>query len=101
MQEVVLDGQDLDLATVGQVARAEARLAFGARARARVEAAYAVVRRVLEGSEQVYGVNTGFGHLKDIRIPAADLEALQSNLIRSHAAGVGAPLPDDVVRALV
>ncbi|HKQ98619.1 MAG TPA: histidine ammonia-lyase, partial [Candidatus Polarisedimenticolia bacterium] len=101
MHEVVLDGRDLDLATVGSVARGEARLALGPHARARIEAAHAVVRRVLEGTEQVYGVNTGFGHLKDIRIPPQDLEALQANLIRSHAAGVGAPLPDDAVRALM
>ncbi|HUD71746.1 MAG TPA: histidine ammonia-lyase [Dongiaceae bacterium] len=99
--QVVLDGQDLDLETVGRVARGGVRLALGPAARARIDAAHAVVRRVLEGPDQVYGVNTGFGHLKDIRIPPDDLEALQANLIRSHAAGVGAPLPADATRALM
>src|SRR4029078_53163 len=47
----------------------------------------------------VYGVNTGFGFLADVRISAAEVRALQRNLIRSHAAGVGAPLPQPVVRA--
>jgi histidine ammonia-lyase len=101
MHQVVLDGQDLDLETVARVARGDARLGLGPAARARIEAAHAVVRRVLEGSEQVYGVNTGFGHLKDIRIPPDQLEELQANLIRSHCAGVGAPLPDDATRALM
>lgn len=47
----------------------------------------------------IYGVNTGFGSFSRKRISGADLEAMQRNLIRSHAAGVGPPLPDDVVRA--
>ena len=49
----------------------------------------------------VYGVNTGFGALADVAIPADQLAALQLNLLRSHAAGVGEPLPVPVVRALL
>jgi len=101
MHQVVLDGQDLDLEIVARVARGDARVTLGPAARARIEAAHRVVRRVLEGTDQVYGVNTGFGHLKDIRIPPDQLEALQENLIRSHCAGVGAPLPADATRALM
>ena len=58
----------------------------------------AVVADAAAGAAAVYGVNTGFGKLASTRIDAADTEALQRNLIRSHAAGVGAALPAPVVR---
>jgi histidine ammonia-lyase len=101
MSEIVLDAAPLALETVRLVARGGARLALGARARERLLKGRAVVDRILAGGEQVYGVNTGFGHLKDIRIPADRLDALQVNLIRSHCVGVGEPLPADVTRALM
>ena len=98
---LVLNGERLDLAAVAAVARGSVPVELGPKAVSGVESAHAVVRRILEGDEQVYGVNTGFGHLKDIRIPPDRLETLQLNLIRSHAAGTGDPLPDDVVRAII
>ena len=62
-------------------------------------------RAVIDGAvargDTMYGVNTGFGKLADVRIGPDDLVALQANLIRSHAAGVGTPLPRDVVRAMM
>ena len=54
---------------------------------------------IIRSGEPYYGVNTGFGALGRVRIGADSLEALQSNLIRSHATGVGDPLPREVVRA--
>ncbi|MEO5732325.1 MAG: histidine ammonia-lyase [Rubrivivax sp.] len=66
-----------------------------------VEAAAAVVRRAAEGSDAVYGVNTGFGKLASTRIGADDLARLQQNLIRSHSVGVGKPLPAPVVRLVL
>jgi histidine ammonia-lyase len=68
-------------------------------ARARVDRARAVVDRMAAGDTPVYGINTGFGALAETSIPRESLGALQSNLLRSHAAGVGAPLPDRAVRA--
>src|SRR3954447_15816347 len=49
----------------------------------------------------VYGVTTGFGDLSSVRIDAADAAQLQLNLVRSHAIGVGEPLPDEVVRGML
>ncbi len=66
-----------------------------------IEAAAAVVRRAAEGSDAVYGVNTGFGKLASTRIGAADLAKLQQNLIRSHSVGVGSALPGPVVRLVL
>jgi histidine ammonia-lyase len=98
---IILNGDSLELGTVAAVARGGSRVELGEAALRKVDDAHAVVRRILESGQQVYGVNTGFGHLKDIRIPGDRLEALQLNLIRSHCVGTGDPLPDDVVRAIM
>ena len=59
------------------------------------------IAEVAAGSEPVYGVNTGFGKLASIKIDPSSLAALQRNLILSHCCGVGAPLPEDVVRLIM
>jgi histidine ammonia-lyase len=59
------------------------------------------VREILERGDPVYGVNTGFGDLSTVRIPPSEVRTLQRNLVRSHAVGVGDPLPIDVVRAVM
>jgi histidine ammonia-lyase len=60
-----------------------------------------VIEDTLRGGNVVYGVNTGFGALSNTRIAADELEELQVRLLRSHAAGVGQPLPDEMVRAML
>ena len=77
------------------------RLALPETARAAIDASAAVVQRAAAGTAPVYGVNTGFGRLASTRIDAADLDRLQWNLIRSHAAGVGQPLSAPVVRLMI
>ncbi|MFO0005638.1 MAG: aromatic amino acid lyase, partial [bacterium] len=66
-----------------------------------IEASAAAVQRAARGEAPVYGVNTGFGKLASTRIGAADLAALQRNLIRSHSVGVGAPMAAPVVRLIL
>ncbi len=66
-----------------------------------IQASAAVVRRAAEGSNPVYGVNTGFGKLASTRISEADLATLQLNLIRSHSVGVGEPLAPAVLRLML
>lgn len=70
--------------------------------------AYDAVRRgaariaaIAAGTEPVYGVNTGFGKLASIKIAVEDVATLQRNLILSHCCGVGAPLPENVVRLIM
>ena len=77
------------------------RLALDPEARAELEASRALVERAVATGQTIYGINTGFGKLASVRIPPDQLDRLQVNLIRSHAAGVGASLPRDVVRALM
>ncbi|MBI4169324.1 MAG: histidine ammonia-lyase [Acidobacteria bacterium] len=101
MPDIVLNGEDLPLEAIAAVARGGARVRLHPSAVRRIERARAVVEEILAGDRQVYGVNTGFGPLKDIRIPADRLGALQLNLIRSHCAGVGAPLPAEATRAVM
>ena len=98
---VVLDGGALAVADVVAVARRGAPVALGPEARRRLEAARAVVEDVIARGEVVYGVNTGFGELSRVHISDGDLATLQQNLLRSHAAGVGEPLPDEVVRGML
>src|SRR5438445_13647164 len=86
---IVLDGEHLRLEDIAAVARGGATVTLSDSARRGIERSRAVIETILSSDQQVYGVNTGFGHLKDIRIPRDRLDALQLNLIRSHCAGVG------------
>jgi histidine ammonia-lyase len=61
----------------------------------------AAVREILERDLPVYGINTGFGKLATVRIAEADLETLQRNLVLSHAAGVGEPMPVAIARLMI
>src|SRR5512139_897914 len=101
MERVLLDGDTLTLEEVVLVAHGEARAELAPEARERVRRARALVEARLEDGEAHYGINTGFGTLAEVRIDRADLQKLQRNLILSHAAGVGAPLPFHEARALV
>jgi histidine ammonia-lyase len=97
---VVLDGRALTLEQVEAVADG-AGCALAPRSLRRVRRSRAVVERAIASGQQVYGVNTGFGKLAGIRIEDDRLERLQQNLVRSHAAGVGEPFPERVVRAIL
>ncbi len=96
-----VDGRSLSIADVEMVARGGARVVLDPGARERVAATRRTVERILASGEVAYGINTGFGRLADVRIPAPELDHLQLNLLRSHACGVGQPLPDAVVRAML
>lgn len=98
---LVLDGAALAIEEVERVARGGARVELGARGRQRLSASRAALHAAMAHAEPVYGVNTGFGSLANVRISDDDLRGVQQNLILSHAAGVGEPLPVEVVRAML
>ena len=98
---ILLDGHSLTLDDLVAIASHHARVAIAPAALERVAAARAVVDRHAHGDAPVYGINTGFGSFAEVKIPAGSLEALQINLLRSHAAGVGEPLTVAVVRAMM
>ncbi|HJW49424.1 MAG TPA: aromatic amino acid lyase, partial [Candidatus Limnocylindria bacterium] len=89
------------MADVLAVARRRTPAALDRAAERRMTESAKLVAELAAGEAPVYGVNTGFGDLATVRIPIGELRALQRNLIRSHAAGVGDPLPIDVVRAVL
>ncbi len=96
---ILLDGAHLTLDQLLSIADERTEVAVAPEARARVVAARRVVDEKVEGDAAVYGVNTGFGSFAETRIAREDLDRLQVNLLRSHAAGVDAPLPVRAVRA--
>ncbi|WP_101295182.1 HAL/PAL/TAL family ammonia-lyase [Halegenticoccus soli] len=97
---VVLDGESLTVEEVVAVARRGAPVAVDEEAREAVRESRARVEEIVESDEAVYGVNTGFGELVDVRIPRERINELQQNLLRSHAAGAGRELSTEEVRAL-
>ncbi|HEY8552165.1 MAG TPA: histidine ammonia-lyase [Thermaerobacter sp.] len=98
---LVIDGQGLTLPAVAQVARCARPVVLDPRARRRMVASRGRVTAALARGEILYGITTGFGKLADVAIPPAEARRLQENLLRSHAAGVGEPLPVPVVRAMM
>src|SRR6266567_408188 len=98
---VILNGQALTVLEVLSVARHYASVALGADSLKRILAARAVIDKLADENQKVYGVTTGFGHLSRVRIPHDQLIELQHNLLRSHAAGVGEPLTEEVARAIM
>lgn len=73
-------------------------IGLGKTAMARIAASNALIAKVVKGGKQVYGVNTGFGQLAQVRIDDTELVHLQENLVCSHSVGVGELLPDAIVR---
>lgn len=98
---VSLDGERLTIEDVCRVSRGEDAAEIPPEAELRMRRSRAVVEALAAGDRPVYAVNTGVGRLADIRIPAEDLETLQRNVVRSHAAGVGPPLERAAVRAMM
>src|SRR5512136_2996746 len=98
---VLLDGDHLTLSQVAQVARGGAAAALAPAARPKVVAARRVIESALVAERKIYGVSTGFGPLSDVFIGGADRDALQANLLRSHALGTGSPIGEAETRATI
>src|SRR5919112_3511481 len=101
MPPLPLTGRDLTIEHVIEVARGRREVSLDPDAADRMRATRGVVERLVTDGATVYGVTTGFGDLADVRIEPGHAAELQRNLVRSHAAGVGDPLPDEVVRAIL
>ncbi|MDP9224414.1 MAG: aromatic amino acid ammonia-lyase [Actinomycetota bacterium] len=100
----------MDVVTVGQSPLAieelldvvrGARVELGPDARSRILASRAVVDEVLAGAEPIYGLNTGVGHGKDVRLSQEELRTQQEMLVITHAGGLGGRLPTELVRAAI
>ena len=98
---VLLDGDNLTLSEVYEVALAGRKAELALQARARMEESCAVVRRLVASGATAYGINTGFGAMARVRISGDQIHQLQLNLVRSHACGVGEPLSIPETRAMM
>src|ERR1700704_6553234 len=96
-----LRGQSLPLIDLAAVALETAKVKISKSARSRILASRKVIDDIVTRDAVVYGVNTGFGKLSDVRIPPGELRDLQLNLVRSHACGIGRPLSEPEVRAMM
>ena len=91
----------LDAGLLERAASGGARWVLATSARAGIEASVAAVRELVARHAPAYGINTGFGKLAQTRIADDELARLQTNLVLSHSAGVGAPLAPEVVRLML
>ena len=98
---LALSGADLKLATLRGFDAARPQVELTPRARESMQVSVDTVRRVIDTDQVCYGINTGFGALARQRITRDRLTQLQYNLVRSHACGVGDPLPPSVVRRIL
>jgi histidine ammonia-lyase len=96
-----LRGQRLSLKQIADVANGREQVTLASEARQRIEAARVVVEKIVAENRTVYGVNTGFGKLSDVRIDPDKLSELQLNLVRSHSCGLGQPLSEPEARAML
>src|SRR5436853_368059 len=96
-----LSGHSLTLEQIASVAYAHQHVHLHPSAEERIRAARAVIDEICEKGTVTYGVNTGFGRLSDVHVPLDGLQALQLNLVRSHACGVGPLLSEPEVRAMM
>jgi len=96
-----LNGQPLALSDIAAVALGDTLVGVSPSAHPRILASRKVIENIIARDDVVYGVNTGFGKLADVRIQPDELRELQLNLVRSHACGIGNPLSEPEVRAMM
>ncbi len=99
--KLVIDNQRVTLDILRRAWQEQLSVSLGEDARRRIAASNKLIDEVVAGGEQVYGVNTGFGQLATVRISDDELAHLQTNLVQSHAVGVGEDLDDDIVRLIM
>jgi histidine ammonia-lyase len=99
MRIITLGTDSMSIEDLEAISRSGARVAIAADALARVARSRGLVESWVREGRAVYGVTTGFGALCNVAIPAEQTRALQQNILLSHAAGVGNPLPEETVRA--
>src|SRR5512145_1421320 len=100
MTDITFTGDALPLSAWRALARG-ASLSLSSEVYARVDKGAAIVAAIVKKGDAVYGINTGFGKLANVRIADRDLETLQRNLVLSHAAGVGDLVPSRIARLMM
>jgi histidine ammonia-lyase len=98
---VEISGGQISLGQLYEIAHGDERVELTAESRERIQKSRTVVEEILRRGDVVYGISTGFGKFADVRIASDAVRQLQLNLVRSHACGIGPPLPIPEVRAMM
>ena len=89
MRDVVIDGNHLNIEDAVALSKGLARATISDKSMKAMSASRQAIEKIIQSDEVVYGINTGFGSMSSVRISGSDLDDLQTNLIRSHACGIG------------
>jgi histidine ammonia-lyase len=98
---IEIDGEHLTFNEFKKVCLEKERVFLSDKAREKIRNCRRILEEIIENGGVVYGINTGFGALSNIKISNENLKRLQLNLIRSHAGALGDPLPEEVVRGII
>lgn len=101
MKKVLLNGENLTILQAKEIVDKNLKIGVSKASVAKIKSSRNVIEKWIRNDEVIYGVTTGFGEFKDVKIPQKDIEKLQHNLIISHSAGVGEPLPKNIVRLML
>lgn len=101
MKKVLLNGENLTNFHAKEIVDKQLKIGISKSALPKIKSSRNVIEKWIRNGEVIYGVTTGFGEFKDVKIPQKDIEKLQHNLIISHSAGVGEPLPKNIVRLML
>jgi len=100
--QVKIDDKSLTIKDFYSIFKEEKPISIEQETRARIQKSRKFLKRKIENAQSpIYGINTGFGQLCDQKISDSDLEKLQINLVRSHACGIGQPVPDHISRIML
>lgn len=101
MDKIIINGNDLTIEQVVNVARKNFKVEISEEAKQRILKSRGIVDKIVEDDKVIYGITTGFGKFADVSISGEDCKKLQRNLIISHACGFGTPLSTDIVRTII
>lgn len=101
MKKILLNGSNLSVSSAKEIVDSRAHVGIAQSAVNAINRSRKVIEDWIKNDEVIYGVTTGFGEFKDVKIPYRDIETLQHNLIISHSAGVGEALPKNIVRLML
>ena len=101
MKKILLNGENLTVSLAREIVDKNLEIGISNNTITKIKNSRNVVEKWIKNDEVIYGVTTGFGEFKDVKIPQKDIEKLQHNLIISHSAGVGEPLPRNIVRLML
>lgn len=99
--KLAIDGNSLTVENSIEAAAGNTQISLSGAAVKQIKASRELVNKWIKNDEVIYGITTGFGEFKDVKIPSNRLEELQKNLILSHSAGVGSYIPDVIVRLMI